>query len=220
MAGGRFLVDGVGWGGWAAGVLLLGWVLRTLRWVWWTPRSTERKLRAQGIDGTSYRFLFGDIRETKSKPMPFSHDIPPRVLPFHHQIVKTYGKVSMTWLGVSPRVIIADPLLIRDVLLNKSGHIGKPKLGPLGQLLTGGLLSYDGEKWAMHMKIINPAFHVEKLKVLLSAPLTLSLSCYAKISTIPTTLLLHLFLLDHHHRFLLLLLLLHHLLQYPQSSTS
>ncbi|CAA6674910.1 unnamed protein product [Spirodela intermedia] len=176
MAGGRFLVDGVGWGGWVAGVLLLGWVLRTLRWVWWTPRSTERKLRAQGIDGTSYRFLFGDIRETmrltreaKSKPMPFSHDIPPRVLPFHHQIVKTYGKVSMTWLGVSPRVIIADPLLIREVLLNKSGHIGKPKLGPLGQLLTGGLLSYDGEKWAMHRKIINPAFHVEKLKRMLPA---------------------------------------------------
>ncbi|CAA6674913.1 unnamed protein product [Spirodela intermedia] len=186
--------------------------------VWWTPRSTERKLRAQGIDGTSYRFLFGDIRETmrltreaKSKPMPFSHDIPPRVLPFHHQIVKTYGKVSMTWLGVSPRVIIADPLLIREVLLNKSGHIGKPKLGPLGQLLTGGLLSYDGEKWAMHRKIINPAFHVEKLKVLLSAPLTLSLSSYGRISTIPTTLLLHLFLLDHHRRFLLLPLL-HHLL--------
>ncbi|CAA7399692.1 unnamed protein product [Spirodela intermedia] len=63
----------------------------------------------------------------------------------------------MSWLGVTPRVISADPLLIGEVLLNTYGHIGKPKRSPLGKFLAGGLVSYDGEKWAMHRKIINPA---------------------------------------------------------------
>jgi cytochrome P450 len=31
--------------------------------------------------------------------------------------------------------------------------------------LANGLVNHEGEKWAAHRKIINPAFHIEKLKV-------------------------------------------------------
>lgn len=41
----------------------------------------------------------------------------------------------------------------------------KPKLSSLAKYLSNGIVQYEGEKWAKHRKIINPAFHIEKLKV-------------------------------------------------------
>ncbi|XP_078440026.1 cytochrome P450 CYP72A616-like [Wolffia australiana] len=165
-------MEGVGiWISWAAGFLILGWLLKALQRLWWTPRTMEKKIRELGIDGTSYRFLFGDLRESmrlykeaKLKPMPYSHDIVPRAQPFVAQLAKTYGKVYLTWLGPSPRIIIADPALIREVLLNKTESIGKPKPSRVLTYLLSGLVTLDREKWAVHRKIINPAFHIEKLK--------------------------------------------------------
>ncbi|KAH7512763.1 hypothetical protein FEM48_Zijuj12G0124800 [Ziziphus jujuba var. spinosa] len=67
-------------------VIALAW--RVLNWVWFGPKRLERFLRQQGLSGNSYRFLFGDLKESsmmtkeaKSKPMNLSHDITPRVLP-------------------------------------------------------------------------------------------------------------------------------------------
>lgn len=75
------------------------------------------------------------------------------------------GKLSLSWLGTSPRLIITDPTLIKEVLLNKQGHFHLPPLNPLVLILTKGLTTLQGEKWAMHRKMINPAFHLDKLKV-------------------------------------------------------
>ena len=58
-----------------------------------------------------------------------------------------------------------DPDTIKEVL-NKSNQFQKVKGGnPLIKLLVTGLVFYEGDKWAKHRKIINPAFHVDKLKV-------------------------------------------------------
>ena len=62
-------------------------------------------------------------------------------------------------------VVLNEAELTKEVLTNISDF---PKLYfKAGKLLAPGISSYDGEKWAKHRKIINQAFHVEKLKVLL-----------------------------------------------------
>nr|XP_023915634.1 cytochrome P450 CYP72A219-like [Quercus suber] len=46
------------------------------------------------------------------------------------------------------------------------GDFQKPKPNPLVRLLAMGVVNYEGEKWAKYRNIINPAFHIEKLKVM------------------------------------------------------
>jgi cytochrome P450 len=68
------------------------------------------------------------------------------------------------WVGPKPRVFIMDPEQIKDIL-TKAGLFRKPHINPLSRLLALGVVAYEGEKWAKHRKIINPAFRIEKLKV-------------------------------------------------------
>lgn len=62
-----------------------------------------------------------------------------------------------------------NPDLVREVLSNKFGHFEKSRMNPLARLLATGLASYEGEQWAKHRRILNPAFHLEKLKRMLPA---------------------------------------------------
>ncbi|KAJ4787718.1 Cytochrome P450 [Rhynchospora pubera] len=147
-----------------------------LEWAWYTPKRLEGLLRAQGLSGTVYRTPTGDLkeitrvnREVWVKPMPLSHDITSRVSPFFHRAMKEHGKTSFTWFGVIPRVTIAEPEIVKEILSNKLSEIEKQKLTPVGKLLGDGLFSYQGQKWARHRRILNPAFHVEKLKRMLPA---------------------------------------------------
>lgn len=77
----------------------------------------------------------------------------------------TTGKQSFTWFGQCPRVTITDPELVREVLSDKCGHIEKTKLGQAGRMTAEELANYKKEKWAKERRILNPAFHVENLKV-------------------------------------------------------
>ncbi|KAF8675952.1 hypothetical protein HU200_047452 [Digitaria exilis] len=147
--------------------LLLWWAWRVLESTWIIPRRLDRALQSQGLPGTVYRFPFGDLREfarqataARAKPMPLSHDITPRVHRFYHNIIREHGNKPIHRL-----VIVDDPKLVREIMANKFGHFRKRKHNGLVKRLANGLVSHDGEKWAVHRKIISPAFHLEKLKV-------------------------------------------------------
>jgi len=60
-------------------------------------------------------------------------------------------------------VNITDPEQIKDVF-NKMYDFQKPNANPHVRLLANGLVNLEGEQWSKHRKIINPAFHLEKLK--------------------------------------------------------
>ncbi|TMW98619.1 hypothetical protein EJD97_003790 [Solanum chilense] len=159
---------------------------RLLDWAWFRPRKLEKCLRQQGLKGNSYKLIFGDIKalsksieDAKSKPLNVSDDdLTPRILPYFVQTIKKYGKNCFIWIGTKPLVIVGDPEVIRDVF-NKHALYQKPKSTPLTKLLAQGIVSYEEDKWAKHRKILNPAFHMEKIKDMLQA---VHLSCSEMVS--------------------------------------
>nr|QDZ36306.1 CYP72A720 [Melia azedarach] len=154
---------------------VITWAWRVLNWVWLRPKKLEKYLRQQGLSGNSYRFLFGDLKENvimlkeaKSRPINFDDNIAIRVMPFVFKLFKDYGKNCFIWFGPTPRVNITNPDQIKEIL-TKISDFQKVNVNPLASLLALGVANYDGEKWAKHRKIINPAFHQEKLKLMLPA---------------------------------------------------
>ncbi|KVH93118.1 cytochrome P450 [Cynara cardunculus var. scolymus] len=156
------------------------WVWTVMRWVWLRPRAIERCLRKQGLNGPEYRLLHGDMNQmatmarhaaVNSKPMSFSDDFLPTILPFHHHIIQTYGKNSFAWMGPIARINVMDPELIKEVLVNNRVY-KKPTPNPLVRFLVSGMTSYEDEKWAKHRKIVAPALTQDKLKHMFSAMYT------------------------------------------------
>ncbi|KAL1349855.1 hypothetical protein AAHE18_07G186200 [Arachis hypogaea] len=154
--------------------LVLLWAWKLLNWLWLRPKRLEKLLRAQGLQGNKYRVLVGDSTEminmikkgAKSQQhntLSNDKDVAPHVFSFIHHTVQKFGKNSFVWEGTTPKVIITNPDQIKEVF-NKINYFEKPTLNPLVKLLSNGLANYDGEKWQKHRKIINPAFHFEKLK--------------------------------------------------------
>ncbi|XP_019193510.1 PREDICTED: cytochrome P450 CYP72A219-like [Ipomoea nil] len=156
-------------------VVFLVYLWRVLNWAWFRPRKLQKCLRQQGLKGNKYKFIFGDLKqltkttkEAKSKPMNLSDDISPRVFPFFIDAIHKNGENSFVWLGPNPVVFIKDSELIKEVL-TKHTVFQKPPSNPLTKLLAQGVVSYEEDKWSKHRRIINPAFHMEKLKHMIPA---------------------------------------------------
>ncbi|MCD9638826.1 hypothetical protein HAX54_022986 [Datura stramonium] len=157
-------------------ITLVIYAWRLLDWAWFRPRKLDKCLRQQGLKGNSYKLIFGDLKElskstedAKSRPMNVSDDdLTPRILPYFIETIKKYGKKCYIWVGPKPLVFVGDPEVIRDVF-NKHSLYQKPKATPLTKLLAQGIVSYEEDKWAKHRKILNPAFHMEKIKDMLPA---------------------------------------------------
>ncbi|XP_019193421.1 PREDICTED: cytochrome P450 CYP72A219-like [Ipomoea nil] len=161
----------------------LAW--KTLSWLWFEPKKLEKRFRQQGFNGNSYRPPFGDHKETvklmeeaNSKPISFTNEIFPRVLPSLHKTIKNYGKNAFMWKGPQPEVVIMNPELIREIF-SKYTVFQRPPSNPLTKLLAYGLASFEKDKWAKHRRLVNPAFHAEKLKNMVPA---FYLSCSEMLS--------------------------------------
>ncbi|XP_047951129.1 cytochrome P450 72A397-like [Salvia hispanica] len=151
-------------------------VVKLLNWAYLRPKRLERALRKQGLNGNSYRPVTGDLRdimkateEAKLKPINLDDDIKPRVVPFFVSTFSKFGNDAFYWLGPNPTLMVTNPELAREVL-TKTKSFPKPQsANPLPKQLVQGVVSYEGEKWAKHRKIINPAFHHNKLKLMIPA---------------------------------------------------
>nr|XP_023891618.1 cytochrome P450 734A1-like [Quercus suber] len=139
----------------------------------WVPWKIENHFRNQGIRGPGYRLIFGNTAETKrlyakavSKPISFEHhDVLHRVIPFYYRWSIMYGKTFLHWFGSKPRLAISDPDMIKEVLANSDGSFEKIRLNPLAKLLFGkGLVVLSGQEWAIHRRIANRAFNMERVK--------------------------------------------------------
>ncbi|KAL6982788.1 hypothetical protein U1Q18_016180 [Sarracenia purpurea var. burkii] len=154
-------------------ILLLLFLLKFAHSILWTPLKIQQHFRNQGVGGPSYRPVLGNsaeirrrmIAEAESRPMSFNHDIVRRVVPHYHNWSTVYGKTFLYWFGSSPRLAIADPDMIKEVLVNSGGSFEKVLFTPLSGVLFGqGLVGLTGEKWAFHRRITSLAFNMERIK--------------------------------------------------------
>ncbi|KAL8508039.1 hypothetical protein ACS0TY_018556 [Phlomoides rotata] len=120
--------------------------------------------------------MYGDLKEmmkmnqeAKSKPINLGDDIKTRLQPFFIKTIQTYGKESYVWMGPKPSVIITDPELIKEVFTKNNVFQKAQNSNPLTKLVIQGVLQHETEKWVKHRKIINPAFHLDKLKLMIPA---------------------------------------------------
>ncbi|XAR56401.1 Secologanin synthase [Bertholletia excelsa] len=171
----------------AVTAIVIWWCWRVLNWLWLRPKKLGRCFRELGLGGNSYRHLHGDTDEHKmmmeatSRPIILSNDIRLHAIPIYDHLVEKFCKNSFTWVGLGPepRLNIMEPELIKEVLL-KMDTFKKPiPNNPPASLLISGVPFYDGKKWEKHRKIINPAFHMEKFKLMVPA---ICLSCCEMIS--------------------------------------
>uniref|UniRef100_A0ACD5YKP6 Uncharacterized protein n=1 Tax=Avena sativa TaxID=4498 RepID=A0ACD5YKP6_AVESA len=152
-------------------------------WLWsyvvvrlvWRPRAVARFFREQGVRGPPYRFLRGsteDIRRMKAEAEGVEldvhdHDYLRRILPHFVKWKDQYGGPFVYWFGPQPRICIYDYEMVKQILANKSGHFMKNDAHPAVLAMIGkGLIMVEGKDWVRHHRVVNPAFAMDKLKMM------------------------------------------------------
>ena len=154
--------------------VILALILRIIHSITWFPLRVQQHFLKQGIKGPGHRPIFGNTAEMRrlkveamSKKMSFEHNIIPRVLPFYHTWSSIYGKTLLYWAGTKARLTIADPALIKEVLMNTHDLFERVDSDPSIMLLLGdGLTELRGEKWAFHRRITGLCLNMEQVKVI------------------------------------------------------
>ncbi|XP_011036766.1 PREDICTED: cytochrome P450 734A1-like [Populus euphratica] len=154
-------------------LLLLSCILKLTLSMIWVPLRIQAHFKKQGINGPKYRFIFGNSAEIRrlfaaaaeSKSTCISHDVLHRVAPLYYEWSRKYGKTFLYWFGSKPRLAMSDPDMIKEILMNTGGSFEKIPFNPQSKVLFGGgLVGLDGDKWALHRRITNQAFNMERVK--------------------------------------------------------
>ncbi|KFK37456.1 hypothetical protein AALP_AA4G259500 [Arabis alpina] len=135
-----------------------------------------KRFKKQGITGPKYKIFYRNVNEIKKKKRESQHsildlnsnDVFPRVYPHYQQWFSQYGETFLYWNGAEPRLCIADIELAKQVLSNKLGYVVKAKTRPelRSQLGIKGLFHVEGADWVRHRRILNPAFSIDRLKIM------------------------------------------------------
>ncbi|GFP79307.1 secologanin synthase [Phtheirospermum japonicum] len=157
--------------------IVLLWTWQILNWAWLKPKRIESLFRKQGMKGNSYKFLFGDSKETSSmyeeaysRPIGIKDDITPRVMPNILHTITKYGNYSFSWSGPRPRVFITDTGVAREVFTKYRMYLKNFKISnPTVRLLFSGIGDAEGDEWAKSRARLNPVFNMDKLKPMVPA---------------------------------------------------
>ncbi|XP_072980328.1 cytochrome P450 709B2-like [Typha angustifolia] len=156
-------------------LILIPKLWRLLVQLTWRPYVTTKRFREQGIRGPAYKFLSGSLKEMNnireaSEGVVLDihcHDISSRVFSHYTKWVSEYGRTFLYWFGPQPSICITDPEMVKQVLSNKFGFYGMEKQKPIIFAMIGkGLVLAEGSDWARHRRLLNPAFTVDKLKMM------------------------------------------------------
>lgn len=157
--------------------------------IFWVPSKIQLHFKRQGVEGPRYYPLYGNSEEIKrqhteagSKPIPFNHDVLHRVAPHYHKWSSMYGRTFMFWFGTKPRLALADPKIIKELMLNHTDCVDKLPFNPVSRQLFGqGLVGLFGKKWAVHRRIASKAFNMERVKVICIPFCTFAFDCTSHI---------------------------------------
>jgi hypothetical protein len=139
-----------------------------------TPLRIKRIMNRQGVTGPSAYWVLGNIlemvkigrAEAKKDMKTGDYDIMPHVQPYEAQNCQAYGKMHMWWSGWQATIRIANLDLIKQVLAKDVFTMPQIQFQFASVLMGKGLITTEGEEWALHRQIVNPAFHQEKLKAM------------------------------------------------------
>ncbi|XP_030480085.2 cytochrome P450 CYP749A22 [Cannabis sativa] len=154
-------------------VFLLLALIKIFHNLWWVPTRFQKFLSLQGVNGPPYKFIQGNTKEiltmmkaAKAKPISeLSNFIFPKLQPNIHYWANLYGKVYLQWYGTRALLVILEPELVKEILINKEGAYIKQNWSLyVKKILGDGLAMSQGEKWTKMRKLANFAFHGESLK--------------------------------------------------------
>jgi cytochrome P450 len=78
---------------------------------------------------------------------------------------RTHGGVVPIRFGPSPALLITDPAAIEEVLVSRHRDFQKGRAGQrVGVVVGEGILLSEGETWREHRRIVQPAFHHDRIK--------------------------------------------------------
>jgi cytochrome P450 len=91
-------------------------------------------------------------------------------LGFFTRCTRDYGDFVRVRLGLTPCVIVGHPALVEEVLVTRNHDYRKGfATRRLGSLLGNGLLLSDGDFWLRQRRLMQPAFHRQRLTAMAHA---------------------------------------------------
>ncbi|MUL36914.1 cytochrome P450 [Gloeocapsopsis dulcis] len=103
--------------------------------------------------GPKGHFLIGNILEVNRDPLNFCS-----------QCARNYGDIVRWQLGPFPAIMLNHPSLIEEVLVTQQQNFVKSSVYRRGlRVLGNGLLTSEGNFWQRQRRLVQPAFHQERI---------------------------------------------------------